>query len=99
MAMSWTSLTGAKTVAGSIAKWTGNTLLDTESIVDEAQALIYMAMRTREMRTAYHFTMTQGMSFIGLPARFLDPIGRIRQEGIMSPVRHVDQGMLTQNRF
>lgn len=99
MAMSWTSLTGAKTVAGSIAKWVNYTLLDAETTVDEAQALIYMAMRCREMRTAYHFTMTQGMSYIALPARFLDPIGRIRQDSISSPIRHTDQGRITANRF
>lgn len=98
MAMSWTSLTGAKTVAGSIAKWVNYTLLDADTIVDEAQALIYMVMRCREMRTAYHFTMTQGMSYIALPARFLDPIGRIRQESISSTIRHTDQGRLTLNR-
>lgn len=99
MAMSWTSLTGAKTVAGSIAKWVNFTLLDIETTVDEAQALIYMAMRCREMRTAYHFTMTQGMSYIALPTRFLDAIGRIRMESIMSGVRHKDQGFLTNERF
>lgn len=99
MAMSWTSLTGAKTVAGSIAKWVNYTLLDAETTVDEAQALIYTMLRCREQRTAYHFTMTQGMSYIALPARFLDPIGRIRQDSIASAVRHTDHGFLTANRF
>lgn len=98
MPMTYTSLIAGKTTAGSIAKWVNYTLLDAETIVDEAQALIYMALRCREQRTATQFTMLQGMSYIALPARFLDPIGRIRLLQTSSPVRHTDQGFLDATR-
>lgn len=98
MSMNYTSLIAGKTTAGSIAKWVNYTLLDVETTVDEAQALIYMALRCREQRTATQFTMTQGMSYIAVPSNFLDPIGRIQQISIGSPIRHKDQGYLEANR-
>lgn len=99
MAMNYTSLIADKGTAGSIAKWVNYTLLDTVTTLDEAQALIYMALRCREMRTALSFTMTQGMSYIDLPARFLDPIGRIRMLKFGDSIAHKDQGYLETNRF
>lgn len=51
MAINWTTLTGAKTVSGSIANWVNRSDLPTENILLEAEAWIYSYLRTREMMT------------------------------------------------
>ena len=66
MAMTYTSLIGSKGTAGAIATWTNYTLLDVVTIVDEAQALIYSLLRTREMLSEYNFSMAANNSFIAL---------------------------------
>jgi hypothetical protein len=76
-AMSYASLVGDKNTAGSIARWVNYSKLDADQILQEAQSLIYSLLRVREMRTEYLFNMPQGTAQVGLPARFLDPIGRI----------------------
>jgi hypothetical protein len=78
MPMTYTSLIAAKGTAGSIANWVNYTKLDVSTILDEAQALIYSQLRTREMRSQRLFALTAGASKISLPTGFLDPIGRIR---------------------
>lgn len=97
--MNYTSLTADKSTSGSIAKFVGYSLLDIVPILDEAQALLYSLLRVREMRVDYQFTMTQGMSYIALPSRFLDPIGRIRQLAYGMPIRHKDENFLAANQF
>src|SRR4051812_10077877 len=77
MAMTYATLTGAKGSAGSIMNWVGYTKLDVDVVVDEAQSLIYQVLRVREMRTMWTFGMAVGQANIPLPARVLDPIGRI----------------------
>lgn len=98
MAMTYTSLTAAKGVSGSIATWVQYTKLDLPPIVDEAQALIYGLLRTREMMTDYKFSMAIGDASIALPSRFLDPIGRIKLTSVNSYVRHKDSSFIQQNR-
>ena len=93
--MTYTSLTGAKGVSGAIATWVDYTLLDIPPIVDEAQALIYSVLRCREMRSTFPFTLTVGQAYIPLPARFLDPIGRIQVSSFNAPIRNKDQNSLT----
>lgn len=78
MAMSWTTLTGGKSVSGSLASWVNYTKLDAVTIVAEAESLLYSMLRVREMRTEWVFGMAVGQSEIALPDRFLDPIGRLR---------------------
>lgn len=77
MAMTWTSLVGPKGSAGSIMNWVSYSKLDVETIVDEAQSLLYGLLRVREMRTEWVFGIPVGNSQIPLPSRFLDPIGRL----------------------
>jgi hypothetical protein len=48
----------------------------------------------REMLTDLPFTMTVGQSYIALPARFLDPIGRIQRPSINLGVRHKDSNFI-----
>ena len=66
--------------------------LDTSTIVDEAQALLYGPgrLRTREMMTAMVFTMQQNYAAQTLPANFLDPIGPIYVSTFNTPIRHKD---------
>lgn len=77
MAMTYTSLLAPKGTSGSIANWVGYSKLDLQTILDEAQSLIYQTMRVREMRTIWTFGMAVGQCDQPLPARFLDPIGRL----------------------
>lgn len=100
MAMSYTSLTAAKGVSGSIANWVSYTKLDIPVIVDEAQALIYGEgrLRCREMRTELVFTMPQYNSWVALPTGFLDPIGRIQATTYNSGISHKDENFVARNR-
>lgn len=75
MAMTFSTLTAAKTAAGSIKRWVNNSELDAEQIVDEAQSLIYQTLRVREMRTEFSdLALAAGDFYKALPAGFLDPI-------------------------
>lgn len=75
MAIDYTTLTGAKTVAGSIANWVNRSDLPTDNILLEAESFIYERMRVREMMTrAAAFTFDLGVDTEALPADFLDPI-------------------------
>lgn len=75
--MTWTSLVAPKGTAGSIMNWVNYTKLDVETVVDEAQSLLYQMLRVREMRATWTFGMAAGSTAIALPARFLDPIGTL----------------------
>lgn len=77
MAMSWTTLTGPKGSVGSILNWVGYGKVDVNTVVDEAQPLIYSLLRVREMKSMWVFGAAVGASMVPLPARFLDPIGRL----------------------
>jgi len=98
MAMTYNSLTAAKGTAGSVATWVGYSKLDVATIVDEAQALIYSGLRTREMLADYAFSMPAGGAHIALPARFLDLIGRIRCVTSNIPIRHKDASFIKDTR-
>jgi len=77
MAMSYSSLMGSKGSPGAIATWVAYNNIDTQTILDEAQALIYQSLRTREMRTVFTFGLSVGQCSVALPPYFLDPIGRV----------------------
>lgn len=77
MAMTYTSLIAAKGSPGSIANWVDYAKLDLETIVDEAQSLLFQMLRVREMRTEWTFGVAAGQANQPLPDRFLDPIGQI----------------------
>ena len=98
--MNWTSLTAPKGTAGSIANFLSYAKLLTEVpvILDEAQGLLYTLLRTREMRTKTRFFMTTGSAVTALPARFLDPIGRMYALDWNLPFDHKDESFLSQNR-
>lgn len=98
MAMNYTSLTASKGISGSIANWVSYTKLDIPVIVDEAQALIYEYLRAREMRTQAVLLFANGTSEVALPARFLDPIGRIKGVDFNLDIRHKDENYITRAR-
>lgn len=78
MAMTYTTLTAAKTTAGSIKSWVNYARLDVEQIVEEMQTLIYQNMRVREMRSLWSPSVSIGDSTKALVAGFLDPNGKLR---------------------
>lgn len=100
MAMTYTTLTGGKTQAGSIIGWVNYTKLSTDvvTILDEAQALLYGLLRVREMRTRYRFSLAVGDAYVAVPARFLDPIGRIRLTSFNTQARHKDESFVKDAR-
>lgn len=82
--MTYTSLIGAKTAAGSIANWVSSTRVDPAFVLSEAENLLVSGsmlgnvvltqLRTREMRKTTPLELAEGASSIALPTRFLDPI-------------------------
>lgn len=75
MAMTYTILTGAKTVEGSIKNWVVRTDTPSTAVLTEAEAWIYERLRTREMMARETFTFAIDTSELALPSGFLDPIG------------------------
>jgi hypothetical protein len=89
MAMSYTSLVASKGTTGSLANWVNYSKLDTPAVLDEAQSLLFQLLRVREMRTEWTFGMAVGAAEIALPARFLDPIGRLNDIKNSYQLKHV----------
>lgn len=100
MAMTWNTLTAAKGQPGAVMTWCNYSLLDTNTVVDEAQSLLYSEarLRCREMMTDMVFTMSQFSSYQPLPANFLDPIGDIFVSTFNDPINHRDSGTLQASR-
>ena len=96
--MTYQTLLGAKGTPGSIANWVGYSKIDVPTVLDEAQTIIFQSLRVREMRTEFVFGMPEGSSKIALPARFLDPIGRIT-DNIGQPYLHKDEGTIKDRRM
>lgn len=76
MALTYTTLTGAKSVEGSIKDWVARTDVPSATVLTEAEAWIYQSLRTREMMARDDdFTFSTSSSSVALPSDFLDPIG------------------------
>lgn len=76
MAMTYTTLSAAKTSGGSIRRWLNYSELDVDHIIDEAQTVICQSLRVREMRAVFSdLSMGTDDSSVALPSGFLDPIG------------------------
>ena len=71
----FTTLTGLKTVSGSIANWINRSDLPVSETLTEAQALIYETLRVREMQARAVLTFALSTQTASLPTGFLDPIG------------------------
>ncbi len=74
MAINYTTLTGSKSTAGSIANWVNRSDLPTDNILLEGEAWIYERLRAREMKTQVAFQFDASTSEEALPSDFLDPI-------------------------
>lgn len=96
--MTYNSLIASKGNPGSIANWVSYTKLDVTTIVDEAQALLYLMLRVREMRTQGVFLLQTGFSEVPLPARFLDPIGRLEGVDFNLRIAHKDEAFVQRAR-
>lgn len=70
MAMTYTSLTGAKTVTGSIRAQVNNATVEAETVLEDAEAYLNIRLRAREMLTTATGTATAGASSIDLPFGF-----------------------------
>jgi hypothetical protein len=98
MAMTYTSLLADKGTPGSIMNWVGYSKIDVSTILDEAQSLIYAALRVREMKTTWVFGLTAGSSKITLPDRFLEPVGNLRDVTNNFRLKQKDQPVLEEAR-
>lgn len=74
MAYTYSTLTGAKSVQGSIANWVNRTDLPVADILIEAEAHIYERLRVREMLAIETMTFAVNTNSVALPTGFLDPI-------------------------
>jgi hypothetical protein len=72
--MDFTSLTADKSTSGSIRRWVNHAEVDSDAILEDAQALIFQTLRIREMRAESTLALAAGNASKALPAGFLDPI-------------------------
>lgn len=94
MAMTYTSLSGAKTAAGSIKRWMNYEQLDVDQIIEEAQALIFQTLRVREMRTEFSdISVAVGDTYAALPTGFLDPIA------LKDKTNNIDMDLVTEDEL
>ena len=71
MVMSYTTLTGDKTEAGSIKAWINYTRLDVDGALEDAQALIFQRLRVREMQAAATVAISAASETATLPTGYL----------------------------
>jgi hypothetical protein len=81
MAFEYGTLTGPKSTLGSIRSWVNYELVDVEGVLLDAQAYIYGALRTREMRATAAFSLALNDQTEPLPTGFLEPIKLIYSTG------------------
>ena len=73
--MDFTSLTADKSTSGSIRRWVNHADVDSDAVLEDAQALVCQTLRVREMRSEFTpLTLVAGDYSKALPAGFLDPI-------------------------
>lgn len=90
---SFSTLTGAKSTAGSIADWVNHSSVPSTTILTEAQAWIYTRLRAREMRVSAEITISASASSASLPDRYVQPIGlKLYEDSV--PLRFTDEDSL-----
>ena len=73
----YTTLTGAKTVDGSIKQWVNDGTIPASVVLTEAEQFIYTRLRVREMKKLYTGTVSSGQTTLTLSSvapRLLEPI-------------------------
>lgn len=93
MAMTFTVLTGAKTVTGSIKSWQNYAKVDAEGVLVDAEAMIFTRLRVQQMRASESLSAGVGKSNIDLPDGFIDPI-RLRDITNDCDITLKDEGQL-----
>jgi len=104
--MDFTSLTADKNTSGSIRRWVNHADVDSDAVLEDAQALIFQTLRVREMRSEFTpLTLSAGDASKALPASFLDPIAlhdltnnlklKMRNEEWLGDRRAYESGVLT----
>lgn len=68
---SYTILTGDKSVAGSIKNWVNYSKFDAGGVLADAQSLIYVKLRVREMRTTDSWNVAAGADYTDVPDGYL----------------------------
>lgn len=74
MAMTFSALVADETVSGSIKRLINWSRIDSESILEDAQAWIYSKVRVRQMMTTANVTISSAASTASFPTGYLDPI-------------------------
>lgn len=70
--MDYTVLTSSKSTAGSLKNWINRDTTDPDTILTEAQALIYTSLRHWRMKTEASGSLTINQSYLDLPSDFVD---------------------------
>jgi hypothetical protein len=78
MSANYTTLVGAKTLAGSIKHFTNYSRIDSESVLEDAQRLLYQTLRITEMKARATLTLAVGDTTEPLPTGFLGFTGKGR---------------------
>lgn len=98
--MDYTTLVGAKTLAGSIKYLINYSEIDAAGIMAAAESAIYARLRVRDMRKVTTLDITLGATSVDLPADWLSPISLklryradliLRPPGKMSDYRNYDE--------
>lgn len=69
--MDFTTLTGLRTVDGSIRAWLNNSTVPATTILEEAEAYLYSRLRVREMMGTATGTIGSGSDSVALPDDYL----------------------------
>jgi len=96
---SYSTLVAPKGTSGAIANLVSYTLLDIATVLDDAQLILFQYLRCREMRQEYVFSIPVGVSFVPLPANFLDPIGTIYVPTQNHRMTRKDESWIVRNRM
>jgi hypothetical protein len=78
--MNYTTLTGAKSVSGSIKSWINYSNIPVTEILAEAETEIIRKLRVREMRASATVTIASGAITAALPSGFIDPIRLLHRD-------------------
>lgn len=72
--MDYATLVAGPDVKGSIQYWINYARIDSDGILDEAQAWIYSKIRVRDMIATESVPIATGASIADFPVRYLDPL-------------------------
>lgn len=79
--MDYTTLIASRSTAGSLKNWINRDTIDPDTVLTEAQGLIYTTLRHWKMKAEATGTMTASSDYITLPSDFLDVRHKLRITG------------------